>query len=187
MSRVAVFGGSFSPVHSGHIAVAQGVLTRGLADEVWMTPCRLNPLKDGSALLPDSTRIYLLEKAVDWVNSRLADSPVKICDVELGMPSPSYTADTLRLLALKYPEHNFRLLTGADSYLDFERWKDWEWIESNFSPVVYPRPGSKMERLRPSWTLLDNVEETDISSTVLREKLNAGEDVKEWMPWIESK
>lgn len=184
MSKVAVFGGSFSPVHSGHLAVAQGVLSRKLADEVWMTPCRLNPLKDGSQLMPDSVRISLLEKAVDWVNAGFVGSPVKICDIELGMPSPSYTADTLRLLQRRYPGHDFVLLAGADSYLDFKRWKDWEWIESDFHPVMYPRPGSKVEELRPTWTLLDNVREVDISSTELRRRLSSGEDVKEWMPWM---
>ena len=185
--KVAVFGGSFSPVHTGHLAVATEVIERRLADEVWLLPCRKNPLKDESGLLPNDIRLQLLEKAVNYQNAQLGGEPLKVCDIELELPSPSYTIDTLRLLSHLYPEYEFRLLAGGDSYLEFEHWKDWEIIETEFSPIVYPRPGNDIGTLRKSWTLLDGVKEWDISSSAIREMLCREGDIPgEFMPWAEN-
>ena len=141
MSAVGVLGGSFSPVHKGHLEVARTVVERGLVDEVWLMPCRRNPLKDGSTTMPDAERLRLLNKAADYYNGLMEREAVMVKDTELGMPEPSFTADTLRKLSVEYPGIELRLITGADSYINFNRWKEWRWIEANFRPIVYPRPG----------------------------------------------
>ena len=179
----AVFGGSFSPVHIGHMEVAAGVLRNRLADAVMMMPCRLNPLKDGSGLMADSDRLDMLEKAVNYYKKG-EDLNIWIDTLELRMPSPSYTVSTMRILSANFPEERFRLIAGADSYMDFRRWRDWEELERDFAPIVYPRPGYDIEELRPGWTLLRGVRETDISSTRLRHMLARGEDVGAYMPWL---
>ena len=123
--------------------------------------------------MPDSERLSLIEKAIRGENESAGKELLRLCEIELGMPDPSYTADTLRELRKKYPEFTFRLITGADSYLNFEKWKEWEWIESNFNPIAYPRPGYQMEETRKGWTLIRDARQVDISSTQLREKLNS--------------
>ena len=186
MSTVAVFGGSFSPVHTGHLAVAEGLVRSGLADEVWLTPCRKNPLKTGPCLMSDEERVNLLGEAISFMENTRKDlkGKLKISEIELGMEIPSYTIKTLERLSEEYPSHTFRLAVGADSYLDFEKWRDWERIEKRFAPVVYPRPGYEIGNLREGWTRLENVEEIDISSTELREKMSKGSDTSEYMPWL---
>lgn len=178
---IAVYGGSFSPVHAGHMEVARGVLNRGLADEVWLMPCRLNPLKDGGGLMPDAERLKMLRLAADY--SGLGDV-LKVSSLELGMPSPSFTIDTMEALGHLEPDARLRLVVGADSYLDFKAWKDWETLERLYAPIVYPRPGYKITDLRSGWTLLEGVREIDISSTSLRRMMREGEDTSEFMPWL---
>lgn len=179
-----MFGGSFSPVHKGHMAVAKSVLDRGLADEVWMMPCRRNPLKDGDTLLPDEERLILLRKAADYYNARLKEGAIRICTLEYELPTPSYTVRTMQTLMERYPDHRFRLLVGADSYLSFTQWKEWEWMERNLSPIAYPRPGYELKELHPGWTLLSEVEENEISSTEIRKITATNGDATRYMPWL---
>lgn len=182
---VAVFGGSFSPVHTGHMAVASAVLDRGLADKVMMLPCRLNPLKAPDTLLPADFRLLLLEKAIEYCNRNRNSDEIILDTIELSLPSPSYTCDTLRRLRSNHPDTVFRLLVGGDSHQNFHKWKNPEWIERNFSPIVYPRPGYTIENLRKGWTLLDNVDFYDVSSSQIRESIKSGEFPYTYMPWAE--
>lgn len=188
MPVTAVFGGSFSPVHLGHMQVARTVVSDGLADEVVMMPCRRNPLKNGKELLPDGERLNLLRSAISYYDKAApgGNSHISVSGLEFEMPDPSFTVNTLRLLIKLNPGHTFRLVVGADSYISFSLWKDWQWIESNCSPIVYPRPGYDIDTVRKGWTLLEGVKETDISSTRLREILAAGGDVSSYMPWIDA-
>lgn len=182
--EIAVFGGSFSPVHIGHMAVASTILERKLADEVWMMPCRLNPLKTENELWSDEDRLALLEKAAEYRNGISGKKNIRISRHELSLPSPSYTVTTFKSLMAKYPEAGFRLVAGADSYLDFTRWRDWEWIEENCRPIVYPRPGFPINNLRPGWTLLEGVTLHDVSSSDIRKMLESGKVDGDLMPWL---
>lgn len=157
-------------MHEGHLAVARGVLDAGLAEEVWMLPCRQNPLKGHAPEYSDAERLALIEEAVGRLEKegKAREGAIKVCDIELGMPAPSYTSATLRELARRHPDHEFRIVVGADSYLGFGKWKDSEWIERNFAPIVYPRPGYEISEARPGWTLLRDVPQIDISSTQIR-------------------
>lgn len=186
MTTVAVFGGSFSPVHSGHINVASQILKLGLADEVWLMPCRLNPLKDKKELMGDEERLGLLRMAEDYCREKGVKG-LRVSEVELSMPEPSYTCHTLRRLREENPDKEFRLVCGADSYLDFEKWKDYKWIEENFSPIVYPRPGYETGPLRPGWTRLENVKEIEVSSTRIRDRIASGDVPFDMMPWLKTK
>lgn len=188
MKRIAVFGGSFSPIHKGHLKVASGILERDLADEVWLMPCRQNPLKGGVALQGDEIRMTQIEKAIAYAEEERPSlkGKIKIWDEELKTDGPSYTSESLRKLTASFPEYRFRLAVGGDSYETFTQWKEWEWLEENFSPILYPRPGHKIDNIREKWTYLENMELTDISSTRLREMLKNGEPVVKWMPWQKS-
>ena len=178
--NIVVYGGSFSPVHKGHMAVARGVLRNDMADEVWIMPCRRNPLKDGSELWDDERRIWLIEQGIEY----FGDDRIKLTLQELEMPSPSYTFNTFQALMQKFPEDKFRLLVGADSYHNFNEWYQWEWLERNLSPIVYPRPGYEIHNLRPEWMLLEGVEQFDISSSKIRKMMAVGMPVSDFIPWI---
>ena len=99
------------------------------------------------------------------------------------MPSPSYTYNTVKALMDKYPENEFRLLVGADSYLSFRDWYEREWLENNLDPIVYPRPGYEIKDPLPGWTLLEGVEKIDISSTEIRKRIARKLPVQDIMPW----
>ncbi|MCH5213884.1 MAG: nicotinate-nicotinamide nucleotide adenylyltransferase [Muribaculaceae bacterium] len=178
MKQVAVFGGSFAPVHRGHISVATALIEKGLADEVWLVPCRLNPLK-AEMPMADVDRLQALRKAAGIYNAVKKAELLKVNEVELSMPSPSYTIDTLRKLQELYPKMQFRVVMGADSYLQFHRWKSHEEILKDFAPIVYPRPGFEVSAPEPGWTLLSGVETFDISSTALRRSGNLKQAAKE--------
>lgn len=184
MYTVAIFGGSFAPVHKGHMEVARGILDRKLADEVWMLPCRQNPLKEDGPQMTDYDRVRELETAVQHYNRlRGKGKEIMVNPMELHMSPPSYTCHTMQILTDTYPEIQFRLAVGADSYLSFTDWMKWEWLEEKFAPIVYPRPGYEINEVKPGWTLLEGVELTDISSTKLREMIGRGEETEKYMPW----
>lgn len=167
---IGIFGGSFAPVHHGHTGVAETILNKGLVDEVWMMPCRRNPLKNGVAIA-DAERIALLNKAVSqtMATSNLKGR-IKVDLTELDMPEPSYTWLTLTMLKEKYPKDKFRLIIGADSYNNFDKWMRSEWIAENFQPIVFPRPGYPIEEKKEGFIFIEGVEEYNVSSTELRVK-----------------
>ena len=165
---VGVFGGSFAPVHEGHIGVACEVIRRSLADEVWMIPCRRNPLKETVAL-PDDMRLGLLRKAIAEAEEREnLHHRLRLELIELSMPDPSFTWQTMEALRAKYPDYDFRLVIGADSYLNFTKWAKHDWLAQQFRPIVFPRPGYEIHDVNPCFTLMTGVREYDISSTRLR-------------------
>ena len=115
--KVGLFGGSFDPVHRGHLALAQYLLECGAVEEVWLMVSPLNPLKSGTQLSPDAERLEMARLAA-------ADVPgVVVSDFELHLPRPSYTWRTLRALREAHPDIEFSLIVGADNWLVFDRWQ----------------------------------------------------------------
>ena len=175
--RVGIFGGSFNPIHKGHIAIAKGVMASGLVDEVWLMVSPRNPLKQAADLMSDSRRLALVRKAVKDIDG------VKACDFEMHLPKPSYTYLTLRCLHEKYPDKQFSLLIGADNWLIFDHWVNAEEILRTTHIIIYPREGSDIDAstLPGNVTLLD-MPLHNISSTQIRNMIKEGEDVSDLMP-----
>lgn len=160
---VGIFGGSFNPVHNGHIALARAIVERGLVDEVWLTLSPLNPLKSNPAdLLPNDTRLEMLRLATEGTPG------LRVCDIELIMPRPSFTINTMRELSRRNPGIGFRLIIGADNMLIFDRWKDHDEILRDYHPIVYPRPGF------PCPQAID-LPVHDVSSTLVRSLIANGD------------
>lgn len=173
--RTALFGGTFNPLHNGHLAIARSVLEQGLADEVWIliTPC--NPWKKDQALLDDRLRYDMVAQAVKEMDG------VRASDYEFKLDKPSYTANTLRRISADYPDREFILTIGADNWVKFHNWKEADFIQNNYPIIVYPRQGYPIESLSGNVTLLD-CPLMDISSTRIRQMVQDGTPINELVP-----
>lgn len=174
---IGILGGSFNPVHIGHLMLASYMQQFGGFDEVWLTLSPLNPLKAGSdELIPDLMRLKMLEIATG------TSKGLNVCDYELTMPKPSYTINTLRYLEKRYPRHTFKLIIGSDNWKIFDQWKDHESILSDFGVVVYPRPGYQVGTIYEDGVDVINAPMADVSSTFLRKAIARGKDMTYFLP-----
>ena len=136
--KVGIYGGSFNPVHFGHVGLAKWVIEHTDLDELWLMVSPNNPLKPAGILAPEQERLEAVREAVKDIKGVCAS------DFEFALPRPSYTANTLRELQRAYPEHEFTLVIGEDNIAIFNRWKEYEFILENFRVFVYPRRGESM-------------------------------------------
>ena len=166
-TRVAVFGGSFDPIHNGHLALAGEVLSRGFVDEVWFMVTPQNPHKQGCALSDERLRLQMVQLAVE------GKPGMRACDFEFALPRPSYTLNTLTALAEAHPEKVFSLLIGADNWEKFDRWYRHEEILARYEIIVYPRDNGLKPELPEGVTWL-SAELHDVSSTQIRELVANG-------------
>ncbi len=171
-------GGTFDPVHNGHLMVASYLCRSGLFDEVLMVVSPRNPLKANAAEVSDTDRMRMLEIATD------GDCRVRPCDVELRLDPPYYTIRTLRHLAEEHPECAFRLVVGADNWQIFDRWYCADDIIREFGVTVYPRPGYPTPEAE---SLPENVDAVDaprleLSSTFIRSSLADGRSMRYFLP-----
>ena len=173
MKRTALFFGSFNPIHVGHLIIANTMLQQADVDEVWLVVSPQNPLKERSTLLADYHRLAMARLATDD-NYRL-----KVSDIEMHLPIPSYTVVTLAALGEKQPDREFCLVMGSDNLESFERWRNYEYILEHYRLLVYPRPGSEHCKFtnHPSVTMVD-VPMIDISSSYIRELIRQRKDVR---------
>ena len=174
---IGIFGGSFNPIHNGHIALCKAFLAQCNLDEVWLMVSPQNPLKTNSALLDDEQRFRLAQKAIE------NEVGIKACDYEFHLPRPSYTWNTLQALSNDYPHCRFTLLIGGDNWACFDRWYRSEDILSNYKIAVYPRSGSEIDakQLPPNVSLI-NTPLFDISSTEIRQRVAAGHPIIGMVP-----
>lgn len=179
--RIALLGGSFNPVHLGHTMLADYLVAYGGFDETWMSLAAMNPLK-GSQIIPPGTptdiqRLEMLEIALE------GSDRVRPCDIELHLPRPSYSIVTLRYLAEKYPDCSFTQVIGADNWLNFERWRSYQSILTEFGVAVYPRPGYDVNPLTlPEQVKWIDAPSFDISSTFIRRAISENRYMKFFLP-----
>lgn len=176
METVGILGGSFNPVHIGHLMIASYLTQWKIVDKVWLTISPLNPLKDASELIPDITRLAMLRIACK-------DMPgVEICDIELSMPTPSYTINTLKVLTKRYRNKRFKLVIGSDNWNSFDRWRSHEEILDDYGVIVYPRPGRPVQNRYADGMDLVQSPTIDISSTFIRNAISKGRNMKCFLP-----
>lgn len=165
--RVAVYGGSFFPPHVGHAMVAAWLRWTDRADEVWLVPAWQHPF--GKALAPFDARLGWCEALATAVGPW-----VRACDIERQLDGTSFTVRTLDALAAAHPEHSFRLVLGADLLEGTWGWHEWERLAATYPPIVVGRTGWPDVPGAPTFP--------DVSSTMIRARLAAGEDVSPWVP-----
>ncbi len=174
---IALFGGSFNPIHNGHIGLARWIVSHHYADKVWLMVSPQNPLKPAPGLADEDLRLRWAKMACENVAN------VEASDFEFGMPRPSYTWQTLAALHKEYPKEEFALAIGADNWLCFDRWARHEWIVENVRLLVYPREGYEINPdTLPQGVTLMPAPLFPFSSTAIRKGLMAHEDVSDMLP-----
>jgi nicotinate-nucleotide adenylyltransferase len=175
--KVGLFFGSFNPVHNGHMIIANYMLEYSDIEQIWFVLSPQNPFKKKKNLLEDYHRLAMLEEAVgDLYNYRVSD-------IELKMPKPSYTIDTLTYLKERHPNNEFVLLMGADNLKHFHKWKNADQILENYALKVYARPGEDKSDLpvNPKIRFYD-APQMEISSSFIRRGIKEKKDLRFFMP-----
>jgi len=145
MQRIGIYGGSFNPVHFGHVGLAKWVIENTDLDELWLMVSPLNPLKANAPTSNSASDLTSnFQQRLAAVREAVKNIPgVKVSDFEFSLPRPSYTANTLRALRQAYPGVEFTLVIGEDNIAIFDRWREYEYILANFRIFVYPRTSSR--------------------------------------------
>ena len=136
--KIGIYGGSFNPIHFGHIGLAKWVIEHTDLDQVWLMVSPNNPLKDKAILADEQVRLIEARKAIANIQSPIAKQIV-VSDFEFHLPRPNYTANTLRELQKQYPQHEFTLIIGEDNLNIFNKWREYQYIMDNYRIFVYPR------------------------------------------------
>ncbi len=177
--KIGIFGGSFNPIHSGHAIIAHHIISSGAVDRLWLMVSPVNPLKVGlEQQVADTDRLRMVEMVTRPLEN------VETSAFEFTMPKPSYTIDTLNALQAKFPDDEFYLVTGADNWAIFDRWRNSEEILAKYHLLVYPRLGYDVvipEELRDRVSLVD-APIIELSSTAVRERLAQGLSVRYYVP-----
>lgn len=188
MAIQAIFGGSFDPIHNGHLAVARQVVRCFNVDKLWFVPASISPLKRGAMTASDADRIQMLKLAIN-------NSPCfGIDDCELTRGGVSYTVDTLRHWKELYPLDEIIFVAGMDSLLTLSKWKDYTEILKLCRFVTFLRPGSDFTPSVEDLSLPHDMAErlladvfegelNDISSTEIRRFISEGRDISKFVPW----
>jgi nicotinate-nucleotide adenylyltransferase len=185
--KIGLLFGSFNPVHVGHLIIANYMANYTSLDKVWLVVSPQNPLKKYGDLINTYDRLEMCKLATD--NSK----NIQVSDVELKLPQPSYTIDTLVHLKEKYPQHEFALIMGSDNLVSLPKWKNYKLILRDYQIYVYPRPGYENSDLasHPSVTIT-MTPLMELSATFIRQSLKDKKNVQYFVPdvvldFIESK
>ena len=162
--KTGLYGGSFNPIHIGHIRLSQALLDEHLVDEMWLLVSPQNPFKVNQKLLDDNARLELAQLAVRDIPN------ITVSDYEFHLPRPSYMVHTLEHLRKEFPEREFILIIGADNWERFPMWYKSEEILAHHQVIVSPRPGCLLQDI-PEGVTVANTPLIDISSTEIRENI----------------
>lgn len=185
--KIGLLFGSFNPIHIGHLIIANYMANYTTLDKVWLVVSPQNPLKKYNDLINTYDRLEMAKLATD--NS----THIAVSDVELKLPQPSYTIDTLVHLKEKYPQHEFALIMGSDNLVSLPKWKNYKLILRDYRIYVYPRPGYENTDLatHPSVTIT-MTPLMELSATFIRKSLAEKKNIQYFVPdsvleFIESK
>ena len=161
-----LYGGSFNPIHEGHLALGRHLVQHGEVDELWFLVSPQNPLKPAEGLLDDAARLHLARLAVGRKKG------LRVSDFECHLPRPSYMVHTLEALRSAYPDRDFVLVIAADNWHRFPQWYQADEILRHHRILIYPRPGFPIdEAMLPVGVALVSTPLYDISSTQIREAI----------------
>lgn len=173
MKKIALYFGSFNPVHIGHLIIANYCLTFSEMDALYFVLSPQNPLKEEKDLLGEQERLEMLKMAIQ------DNAALQISDVEFRLSKPSYTIDSLKQLKIEHPNASFHILLGEDNLQDFDKWKDYESILAEHNLLVYPRLHSDASKFyaHPNVRKLQ-APIIEISSSFIRKAIKLRKDVR---------
>jgi len=174
--KIALFGGTFDPVHNGHVNAAREVLKQGLVDEVWFIPVYWHAFKQNFSITALEHRKAMIELALDGLPC------LKVLDFN---ENPTYTVDTIGKAKRKSPENEFFWLMGTNLIEEFSSWKQPEKVLQEARLILFPVPGSEQQKsglIDASNAIRVEDNAVDLSSTIVRERLLKGEPVDSLVP-----
>jgi len=178
-TRVGIFGGTFDPVHNGHVAVAQSFLKSKKIQELWILLNPAPPHKIDEEFAPYAYRLKMLQEAFRET------AHAKVSDIETRLPKPCYTDQTISYLTESHPNISFFLCLGEDSFHSFTEWHHWREIIDHCSLLVANRPGSTVhqsnKKLAAHADFVDH-EPIEVSSSQVRERIVRGESIDALVP-----
>jgi nicotinate-nucleotide adenylyltransferase len=175
--KIGLFFGSFNPVHSGHLIIANYLVEESDLDELWLVISPHNPFKERNTLANDFDRYDMVLRSVE------NHPKIKASNIEFELPKPSYTIDTLTYLFEKYPNDEFVLIMGGDNLASLHKWKNYEQILKQVQIYVYKRPEYEDGELanHPSVKIFDEAPLIEISSTFIRKLIKEGKSIQYWV------
>ena len=184
--RIGIMGGTFNPIHLGHLILAENAYRQLSLDVVWFMPSGKPPHKKNSEILPNEDRVRMVELAIQGVPY------FELSLLEINREGVTYTVDTLEYLTETRPEDSFFFLAGADSLYQFETWREparilelCHFAAARRDSVVYADIEAQAEYLRSKYqasvSLID-IPEIDLSSSDIRERIGRGDTIRFLVP-----
>ena len=172
--KVALFGGSFNPVHNGHLEIANRIIKEMIADEVWFIPCRNHPFD--KELISGQDRINMIKLAIDNLPK------LRVIDLEILSNKISYTSETIQYLNDKFKEIEFYFIIGSDNLINLQKWHNFEYLRYNVKFILVKRPGFEIVNTLGIRVVHTLQMENKVSSTKIRDFLLNCNSVKEMIP-----
>jgi nicotinate-nucleotide adenylyltransferase len=176
--NIGLYFGSFNPIHIGHLIIANHVLNETSINKIWFIVSPQNPLKESKTLLNEFDRLHLVRLATQ------DDNRIKCSDIEFNLPKPSYTSNTLTFLSEKYPQNQFSIIMGSDSYQNLDKWKNYETIVNNYPVYVYKREGYEIKKTFGKEAVTLNAPIIQISASQIREHIRSAKSIRYLVPEI---
>jgi nicotinate-nucleotide adenylyltransferase len=174
--QIGLFFGSFNPVHTGHLIIANHILNETTLDKIWFVVSPVNPFKMSSDLLDERARLSLVNAAIQ------NDDRIDASDVEFQLSKPSFTINTLLFLKNAHRDHQFSIIMGSDNFRDLDKWKDHKEIISNYRILVYLRADFEVKNKFNADVQVLTAPLLDISSTEIRELIEKGKSIRYLVP-----
>ncbi len=177
--KIGLYFGTFNPIHTGHLIIANYMVEFSVLDEVWFVITPLSPFKQKKTLLDNNHRYQMVYEATkDYTK-------LKPSTIEFSLPQPNYTINTLAHLFETYgKEYNFSLIMGEDNLNTLHKWKNYKAILENYDIFVYPRMGTKENPQLMQHPRIHHINAPimEISSTFIREMHTLGKNIRPFLP-----
>jgi nicotinate-nucleotide adenylyltransferase len=176
--KIGLYFGSFNPIHTGHLLIANYAANETDLNQVWFVVSPQNPFKQSASLLNEHHRIHLIRLAIE------GEIKLRASKVEFNLPKPSYTCDTLAYLSEKYPEHEFCIILGSDGFKNFDKWKNYKSIASRYSIYIYLRPGFDIIEFHNAKIKIFEGPLLEISASYIRNLIKSKKSIRYYVPDI---
>jgi len=177
--KIGLYFGTFNPIHTGHLAIANHMAEHSDLDKIWMVITPHNPFKKKSSLLDNFHRYHMVDTALEDYDK------IQPSKIEFDLPQPNYTVNTLAVLEEKYPTYEFCLIMGEDNLKGLHKWKNYEVILERHEIYVYPRisDGTVEHQFQDHPKIHKvNAPIMQISSTMIRKNIAQGKNIRPLLP-----